>query len=361
MIACYPVRQVLKTRLFPVSLRNGLISSNHYSTVQTPDYIQAALSDDISTVPLSFDKFSNYESSSKNSPIVFLHGLFGSKSNNRTVAKQLSSLLTRDVYCLDLRNHGDSPHTKYHDYPSISADVEKFLKDEGLLDPQPIIIGHSMGAKTAMAIALRKPNWLKMLIAVDNAPVSYPYSAGSKFSRYVRCLQEITTLAGPHAVISRTAADDRLSKIEPSLPVRQFLLTNISRKTKSEITDEFELNKKKYQDDIHHVPAFKSKIPLGTLGSAIDNGNIAVWPYDSNYSRFGGATLFVRGTESTYVADDVLAEIGKFFPRFEVKDVKAGHWLISENPKEFVEVVKDWIEFKEEAIKDELEGNNLII
>lgn len=368
-------------------------SSGFPSYGSEENYLKASLATDIPTVKLAFDKFSEYKKLAEpsqnngtkgaNSPIVILHGLFGSKSNNRTVAKQLSGILNRDVYCLDLRNHGESEHSPRHDYPALAADVERFLEDEGIVPKQqtkqegknnsskgkPIIIGHSMGAKTAMAISLRRPDLPKLVISVDNAPITYQYSSGSKFARYVRALIDITeghgngsaTSTTTAAVTSRTQADEKLAKIEPELGIRQFLLTNVLRKSKQEVIDEFEEHQKDKKDkkiykDIGSVPVFKSKVPLRVLGKAIDAGNIAVWPFDSKFNKWSGPMLFIRGSKSNYVSDDVLPEVGRFFPKFEVKDVDAGHWLISEKPKEFVEIVRDWIELKEEVMEDQENG-----
>lgn len=308
-------------------------------------FASSAGSAPIETVPLAYDHFKSPKEG-RNSPIVIAHGLFGSKLNNRTVAKQLAELLNRDVFCIDLRNHGDSPHINRHDYPSMAADIERFLETHNL--EKPILIGHSMGAKAMMATALRCPDLPKYLIPVDNAPVSKIVSGGSKFAVYIRSLKEITE-GRSNPVGSRTQADEVLQKVEPSLPIRQFLLTNVTRKTKQELIEEFEANKKSFGNDLHNVPVFRSKIPLDIVGKAIDSGNIAMFPFDSKDYVFKGNTLFIRGTDSTFVPDDVLPDIGRYFPRFEVKDVKAGHWLISENPKEFVETVRDWVEYREEA------------
>ena len=95
--------------------------------------------------------------------------------------------------------------------------------------------------------------------------------------------------------------------------------------------------------------ACTSKIPLEIIGKAITAGNIAAWPFDPTVCRWSrGPALFVRGTESTYVPDEVLPDIGQYFPNFEVRDVKAGHWVISENPKEFMEVLEEFVARKED-------------
>lgn len=291
--------------------------------VNDGSHLGDSLSKSIETVALSFDKHESPTESSK-SPLVFLHGLFGSKTNNRTVAKLLAESLARDVYCLDLRNFGQSPHAKRLDYPSLSADVERFIENEDM--PQkPILIGHSMGAKTVMALALRRPELPKMIVSVDNAPVCLSSSGGS-FGRYIRQLRHALEVK---KYTNIKDVDAELANVEPSKEIRQFLLTNVNRGKK---------------DD-----PCTSKIPLDVIGDAVTAGNIASWPYDPAISRWTrGPALFVRGTESKYVPDEIIPDIGRFFPDFEVKDIKAGHWLISEKPQEFMDVVADFIERKED-------------
>mgnify|MGYP002378440539 CR=1 FL=1 len=287
--------------------------------------IQSALdTTGIETVPLTFEVQAGQSSTGPKSPLYIIHGLFGSKANNRTMAKTLAKDLGRDVFCLDLRNFGQSPHSKRLDYPSMAADVERFIETHHP-DTKPILIGHSMGAKAVMSVALRRPELPKMIISVDNAPVDLGGSGGS-FSKYVN---QLRVALEKHKYTNIKDVDGELAKVEPNQTIRQFLLMNLNRGKK---------------DDV-----ITSKIPLDVVGKAITTGQIAAWPFDSNISRWtNGPALFVRGTESKYIPDDVIPDIGKYFPDFEVADIKAGHWVISEKPEEFRKVVVDWIERKED-------------
>lgn len=303
------------------------ISSRRLSSYAVNDgsYLGDALSKNIETVALSYDK---HEPSTKpkkaKSPLIFLHGLFGSKSNVRTVAKLLAESMARDVYCLDLRNFGLSPHISRLDYPSLAADVEQFIEDQDM-SQKPIVIGHSMGAKTVMALALRRPDLPKMIVSVDNAPVCLSASGGP-FGKYIRQLRYALE---QKQYTNIKDVDAELAKVEPSKVVRQFLLTNVNRGRKEE--------------------PCTSKIPLDVIGDAVAAGIIASWPYDPNVSRWArGPALFIRGTESKYVPDDVIPDIGKYFPDFEARDIKSGHWVISEKPQEFMEVLQEFVERKED-------------
>ena len=256
--------------------------------------------------------------------ILFLHGLFGSKANNRGISKcvaptppvlapltcsrrALARDLSRCVYALDLRNHGDSPHDTTHDYRAMAGDVAQFIAEHGLA--QPALIGHSMGAKTAMTLALSDPSLVSAVVSVDNAPVDAALT--SSFPAYVRGMRAIDA-AG---VTRQRDADAILAPIEPSLAVRQFLLANLQRRAPGS-------------------PELRFRIPLDVLGKALDA--MGDFPFrDPQQTRYDGPALFIRGTKSKYVADDALPAIGAFFPRFELRDVDAGHWLISENPEAF--------------------------
>ncbi|KAK9453072.1 Alpha/Beta hydrolase protein [Dipodascopsis uninucleata] len=248
----------------------------------------------------------------KSAPIVVLHGFLGSKMNNRSVCKRFAKELGTTVYALDLRNHGDSPHTKVHDYPHLALDVENFI-DTHVKEPC-VILGHSMGAKTAMAVALRRPDITDTMIAVDNAPIDKAVS--SEIPRYVQGLLLIEKLK----LKSTKAAFEFLEKYEKSAEIRQFLLTNTK---------------------IMRDGTVGFRVPLKTLARSLDH--IAEFPFNAAKDRYEGPSLFVRGTKSAYVPDEAIPTIGLFFPKFVLKDVDSGHWVISEKPAEFVEIVEEFL------------------
>ncbi|TVY85185.1 Abhydrolase domain-containing protein [Lachnellula suecica] len=250
--------------------------------------------------------------------IIFMHGLFGSKKNNRSISKALARDLGRPIYAIDLRNHGDSPNHPNHDYVSMADDVAGFIGEHKLSNTT--LIGHSMGAKTAMTLALRAPEIVQDVVSVDNAPIDAALL--SNFGKYIQGMRKIED-AG---VTRQAEADKILQDYEESLPIRQFLLGNLHRPA-DEKTQKF-------------------KVPLKILASALDN--LGDFPFKNpGEVRFEKRALFVRGTQSKYVPDEALPIIGQFFPRFELADIDAGHWVISEQPEAFRKAVVEFLRPKE--------------
>jgi pimeloyl-ACP methyl ester carboxylesterase len=236
------------------------------------------------------------------------------------------------VYNLDLRNHGDSPHSAVHDYTSMAVDVEQFISSQRL--EKPTLIGHSMGAKVAMTLALRSPSQYSALIPVDNAPVDAALK--SDFGKYVSAMREIEDHQPP--IQKQSDADKILAKHESDISIRQFLLTNFVKMSPKDAPPH------KAGDHRHaHKTELRFRIPLRTLAKSLPA--MADFPFkDPDVARFEGPTLVVRGTKSHYVSDESLPLIGKFFPRFELLDCDCGHWVMAEKFEDFRAGVVEWIE-----------------
>ncbi|KAI0199054.1 alpha beta hydrolase fold family [Astrocystis sublimbata] len=251
-----------------------------------------------------------------------MHGLFGSKKNNRSVSKVLARDLKRHVYAVDLRNHGESPHASHHDYIAMADDVAGFISEHGL--KEPTLIGHSMGAKTAMTLALDQPSLISDVVSVDNAPIDATLSRN--FATYVRGMRQIDD-AG---VTRQSEADKILAEYESDTHIRQFLLGNLGRTT----------------EDTTGKTVVRFKIPVDILARSLDN--MGDFPFrNPDERRFEKPALFVRGTQSKYVPDEAIPVIGRFFPCFSLVDIDAGHWVISEKPTDFLKAVIEFLTPKE--------------
>jgi len=247
-----------------------------------------------------------YREVGQGQPIVIMHGIFGSADNWLTQARILSSKYR--VFTVDLRNHGQSPHSDEFDYQAMVADMVEFIDEHRLKDP--IIIGHSMGGKVAMNLAVAHPDKLSKLIVVDISP--RPYN-----------LEHYVIINGLKAIpidqiTSRQEAEAVLEKYVPEMDVRQFLLKNLQRKQEG---------------------GFGWKINLPVIDK-----NLNKIGYDLQYEgTFDKPTLFIRGGRSKYIPDKDMDHIREVFPQAALETLDTGHWVQAEKPQEFVEVVEKWL------------------
>lgn len=256
---------------------------------------------------LFFREYLPADASASKQTLVILHGLFGSSDNWLTQARFLSNNNYK-VYTVDQANHGQSYHSASFDYATMVSDLKEFIDDQKL--EQPVILGHSMGGKTAMNFALAHPDSLSKLIVVDIAPRHYD-------------LEHYTILKGLNAIAidtitSRNEADEALAGYVHESDVRQFLLKNLQRKAEGGFS-------------------WKINLPLITEQLA----NIGV---DMQYpGKFDKPTLFIRGKRSNYVRDSDLDRIKEVFPQASLETMETGHWVQAEKPQEFVELVMNWL------------------
>jgi pimeloyl-ACP methyl ester carboxylesterase len=209
----------------------------------------------------------------------------------------------------------------------MAEDVESFITTHSI--SRPTLLGHSMGAKVAMTLALRQPSKYSALVPVDNAPLDAALK--SDFGAYVTAMKKIADRRPP--VTRQSEAEAILAEYEKELPIRQFLLTNL---VKGPVAAQEGDSQTKPQT------AMVWRIPLQTLAKALPD--MADFPFkDPDSVRFEGPTLVVRGTKSHYVSDECLPLVGKFFPRFELLDIEAGHWVMSEKFEEFRAGLVEWM------------------
>ncbi len=241
--------------------------------------------------------------SSAGHPLLILHGLFGSLGNWNWQSTKLSEHYA--VTALDLRNHGGSPHADKMDYAAMADDVLAFMDEQQM--GSVYLLGHSMGGKVAMQLALAKPQRIDKLVIADIAPVTYQGEHDQIFAGMQAIdLQKIT---------SRNEADAMLADYVDDELVRQFLLTNLLRDTEGK---------------------FYWRINLPVLASSYEqlrDKPSAVGSYDK-------PTLFVKGALSNYITDAHKAEIMKIFPAAQLKVImQTGHWLHAEKPQTFYHLV----------------------
>ena len=236
--------------------------------------------------------------------IIILHGLFGSGGNWRSVARSLSE--SHLVYTLDLRNHGDSPHTDTMSYPTMAADVRAFMDAENI--DAATVIGHSMGGKTAMRLALESPERVARLVVVDIAPVVSP-------TDHLPALRAMTAL-NLEGVTTRSEADRRLATELPDAGLRMFLLQNLRS----------------------HPAGFQWRLNLRAIESSLES--LLDFPDPDTNWQYPGPTAIVRGELSDYVLPEHHDVIRALFPLSEIITIEgAGHWLHAEQPDRFLGVL----------------------
>lgn len=240
-------------------------------------------------------------------PLLILHGLFGMLDNWQALGKKFAEQY--QVHLIDQRNHGHSFHADGHNYDLMASDLENYIAHHSL--EKIILMGHSMGGKTAMLFASLHPDIVEKLIIVDISPKYYA-------PHHQAILEGLNDVA-KQEINSRKEADIILSNHFPELSMRQFLLKSLYRKTKD--TLEFRFNLKAIEEDILQIG---EALPAPAL-------------YDKD-------TLFIRGTKSNYIVEDDSELIETHFPEANIISIEnAGHWVHAENPSDFYQSVQEFL------------------
>jgi pimeloyl-ACP methyl ester carboxylesterase len=229
-------------------------------------------------------------------PLVVLHGLFGQAKNWATIAKGLAD--GRRVIAADLRNHGASPWAQEMDYPAMAGDVAALV--ESLPEGRAEVLGHSMGGKAAMVLALTRPELVDRLIVADIAPVAY---SGGSLLPFVDAMLAVD----PSAYASRKEVEGALKRAVQDPGIRQFLLSNLTRGEQG----------------------FRWTLNLRAIRAAMDT--LSGWPEVDG--RYDGDTLFLAGERSDYVTEAAQPAIDRHFPNARTERVPAGHWIHAEAPQ----------------------------
>lgn len=249
----------------------------------------------------------HYKKQGSGEPIIILHGLLGMLDNWQTLARRFAEEF--EVYSVDLRNHGKSPHSADMDYLLMAQDVVDLMDHLELGSAN--IIGHSMGGKVAMQIGISFPSRVKSIIAVDIAPKSYPPG----HEHILNALSE----ANPRQSETRQEIQEFLMDRLKSMSIVLFLMKNLSR---------------------HKEGGFQWKMNLNAIRINYDK-IIGEIEEDQIYD---GPALFIRGGKSGYVVDEDLDMIRSHFPNAELVTIPdAGHWVHADEPDALYEAVMGFL------------------
>ncbi|TMV10363.1 alpha/beta fold hydrolase [Ruegeria sediminis] len=236
-------------------------------------------------------------------PLIIAHGLYGSARNWGVIAKRLSD--ERQVVAVDMRNHAHSPWSERHDYPDLAADLAEVIESIG----QPAdVVGHSMGGKAAMTLALQHGGLVRKLVVADIAPVAYGHSQ----MPYIDAMRAVD-----------------MSRVERRPDVEQQLADmGVERTLQSFFTQSFDVPTKRWR--------------LNLDGLAAEMPKIMGFPeFDASWS---GPALFLSGAASDYVKPEHRDKIRTLFPNARFAKIPgAGHWLHSEKPREFEAAVRAFL------------------
>lgn len=240
-------------------------------------------------------------------PVIILHGLFGFSDNWQTIAKSLASQYL--VITPDLRNHGRSPHLPSHTYEEMAEDLRLFMENHWM--HSAVLIGHSMGGKVAMQMALNHPDMVEKLVVVDIAPGKAADNHSGIFE----------ALLGMDLSVMQARADIEsylVSRI-PDMGIRQFLLKNITRNDDGKF-------------------AWKMNLPVLWRHFPDILDAVTGEPFDK-------PALFVRGDRSDYIKDADTALIMTLFPQAEITTIpNAGHWVHADKPNELITVISEFLD-----------------
>jgi len=233
-------------------------------------------------------------------PLIILHGFLGMSDNWKSLGMRFSKEGFQ-VHLVDQRNHGRSFHSKEFDYGILAKDLYEYIGQHQLSNA--MIIGHSMGGKTAMQFACSFPDLVHKLVVADIAPKIYP----PHHQHILAGLEQLDF----SKITTRGEADGELSKHIPEIGIRQFLLKNLFWSEKDTLALRFNLDVLKTKEN--------------EIGANIGEAD-----------RFNGPTLFLKGDKSEYIRKEDIEGITEHFPLARVESIEnAGHWLHAENPLQF--------------------------
>lgn len=254
--------------------------------------------------------------------LIILHGLYGAGDNWLTAGRLLAENFR--VHMPDQRNHGDSPHDPEHSYKAMVGDVMDYMAGNNI--ENPVILGHSMGGKTAMWLSVFHPQILAGLIVVDISPVDYsqlnsPSSLIGQHLNIVNAMRSIDLTV----VKTRQEIDRELAGYVPSERVRQFLLKSIDREKDGSYS--WKLN----------IEAISKYLPEIMKGIDIEKYAPLINPQLP--------VLFIKGELSGYIPESDFDAIKKLYPQAVIETIyDAGHWIHAEKPEAFLNVTKAFLE-----------------
>jgi len=259
-----------------------------------------------------------YRNFGEGPPLIIVHGLYGASDNWLAIGKALAGDF--DVYLIDQRNHGQSPHSDTHNYPAMRDDLILFMDQHDL--QKAILVGHSMGGKTVMFLAEAHPERVDSLIVIDIAPTTcHPDDQSSQARTHIEIVNGMLSVDFS-LVKKREDVNKQLALTIHSRRIRSFLMKNVSRTPEGN---------------------YHWKLNAAVIGeqlfSIFEGFDLTKYSHGTGITGF--PVLFIRGEKSDYILDDCIPDIKQVFPMAEIATIpRAGHWLHAEQPDLLVKTIR---------------------
>ncbi|XP_067638150.1 sn-1-specific diacylglycerol lipase ABHD11 isoform X1 [Eurosta solidaginis] len=258
------------------------------------------------------------ENNNKTLPLIIMHGLFGSQRNWRTVARVLEKKVYKMIFTVDARNHGDSPHTTDHDSVHMAKDVIELMKNKGIA--KSCVMGHSMGGRAMMHLALKHPELVDRAVIVDISPIAVPRDF-SHMDEIFTAMKNVHIPADTSLAQGRKIAENQIKDAVRSQATVEFILMNLQKQKSGEfywVANIGVLQKNlrlfdKFKDNVQHLPPFN------------------------------GPVMFICGNQSNFVDPDSWPAIQQLFPNAELHWLDAGHLVHFEEPDKFINLVTQFL------------------
>lgn len=250
--------------------------------------------------------------------LIILHGLYGASDNWMNIGKIWADYF--DVYLVDLRNHGRSPHSDLHTYPAMAEDIIELMNAQQI--HKAVIVGHSMGGKVAIRLAMNYPSRINGLIVIDIAPKNYSLVNDENIAHHQKILEGMLSI-NLSLLQKREDVNSLLRTSIPEERTRQFIMKNLKRNKNQSFS--WKLNLKVISEEIINI----------TKGFSDD---------EIVKDLYGFPVLFVKGALSKYIEEADLERIYEIFPVAELQSISnTGHWIHAEQPAALSEMVLEFL------------------
>ncbi|XP_075152139.1 sn-1-specific diacylglycerol lipase ABHD11 [Haematobia irritans] len=287
-----------------------------YPLVRATAYVRGY--SDVRPVKMAYNVFEGPSTDISRPPLIIMHGLFGLKQNWRAVGKALQAKTSRRIITVDARNHGDSPHTDEHSYIDMAADVVHLMQQMNI--GKASVMGHSMGGRTMMYMALKYPELVESGVIVDISPLTLPRDFQAMEDIFVamktlRVPPELSMAEG------RKYAEVEMKKAIPSNETVDFILLNLRKNPDG---------------------TFKWAANVQSLYT-----NLRLFSEFTNYigglPPYKGPMMFICGNKSNFVDPDSWPQIQEIFPNSNIHWLDAGHLVHFEQPAKFIDLLVNFL------------------